>query len=113
MDLNQIKMLKSDLDCSYEIGIWSEIDSFLECREEYILEKKVSYLQKEEQYLIIVKLKDSTEQKERIFFKELVDFLEYGRATSYLKSALKKQTRYYLLSETNDKKGFFLELNIL
>ena len=46
MDLNQIKMLKSDLDCSYEIGIWSEIDSFLECREEYILEKKSAIYKK-------------------------------------------------------------------
>lgn len=28
MDLNRIEMLKFNIDCSYEFGIWVEIDSF-------------------------------------------------------------------------------------
>lgn len=105
MDLNQIKMLKSDLDCSYEIGIWSEIDSFLECREEYILEKSQLFT-KRRTIFNYRKIKRQYRAKERIFFKELVDFLEYGRATSYLKSILKNKLDIICFQKQMIKKDF-------
>ncbi|EPI03571.1 hypothetical protein D920_00294 [Enterococcus faecalis 13-SD-W-01] len=112
MDLKQIEMLKTTIDCSYESGIWIEIDSFLEYREDIILEKKVKFLEKEEQYQVSVRLKEYSIRLGNNFFKDLVDFIEYTGATLYMRETFDTEEKYYILSETVEHKGFFLELTI-
>ena len=112
MDLNRIETLKANIDCSYEIGIWVEIDSFMEYREDQIIERNITYSQKDEQYKIVVKLKDYSIEQAKKFFKELVDFIEYKGATYYQRMVLDNEINYYLLSEMDSHKGFFIELTI-
>lgn len=112
MDLEQMEMLKSKIDCSYEIGVWVEIDSFMEHWEDQIIKKNVTYSQKDEQYKIIVRLKEDSIKQSYIFFKELVDFIEYRGATFYKRIVLDNEIKYYLISETDGHKGLFVELTM-
>lgn len=112
MDLEQMGMLKSKIDCSYEVGVWVEIDSFMEYREDQIIERNITYSQKDEQYKIVVKLKDYSIEQAQNFFKEFVDFIEYGGATFYKRIFLDNEINYYLLSEMDSHKGLFVKLTI-
>ena len=76
---------KEGVDCSYEIGIWSELNSFMEYNSDKIAKYKNNYLKSEEKYLVEINLKNYCKEDALGLFHKIAVFLEYNYLTIYTK----------------------------
>ncbi|HCN75528.1 hypothetical protein ACWN83_07760 [Pseudolactococcus plantarum] len=113
MEYINYTMLKEGVDCSYEIGIWSEIESFMAYNNKKVVKYKNNYLENEEKYLLEISLKDYSKENALNLFHKLVLFLEYNCLTLYTKEFYEDRTVFNLFSKSLDNFGFFIEITIL
>jgi hypothetical protein len=95
------------LNCEYEIGIWSEVDDFLE-RQEGVSKFLIKY--HNGQYNVNVTLKEFIPNEAVTIFDSLVRFIEYSKSTFYVRESMQSSIEYYLLSSTADKKAFLMHI---
>lgn len=109
MSKEELLSLAKSIDCEYTIGIWSEIDSFLEYESEKIMDSSMTYNDCERSFYLKLKMNEFNPDGIDELFKKLVRFLEYNHATFYVKDNIGETVEYYLLSATRDRKGFLLK----
>ena len=105
--------LKEGVDCSYEIGIWSELNSFMDYNSNEIAKHKNNYLNSEEKYLIEISLKKYSKENALELFHKLAIFLEYNYLTVYTKQFFEKKIVFNLFSKSLNNLGFHVEITIL
>lgn len=105
--------LKEGVDCSYEIGIWSELNSFMDYNSNEIAKYKNNYLKSEEKYLIEISLKKYSKENALELFHKLAIFLEYNYLTVYTKQFFEKKIVFNLFSKSLSSLGFHVEITIL
>ncbi|EIS8276665.1 hypothetical protein L0388_000416 [Listeria monocytogenes] len=116
MDKADIFNLAESLNCEYEIGLWSEINSFFEYQEDSISSFDLKF-QKEGKvinnyYSLDVNMKNFSYQAAQSLFRQLVQFIEYQSATIYTQEKSAADITIYLLSATSENKGFLMQLKI-
>ncbi|MBC1969887.1 hypothetical protein IA831_08265 [Listeria marthii] len=116
MDKADIFNLAKSLNCEYEVGLWSEINSFFEYQEDSISSFDLKF-QKEGKtinnyFSLDVNMKNFSYQAAQSLFHQLVQFIEYKSATFYIQEKRATDLRIYLLSATSENKGFLLQLKI-
>lgn len=99
------------INCEYELGIWSEINSFMEYYEESISDYALNYLKDEQSFYLDIKMKNFTEDEVNDIFKLLVQYIEYSNATFYVREKNLDTIKYYLLSLIDEEKGVFIQIN--
>ena len=105
--------LKEGVDCSYEIGIWSELNSFMDYNSNEIAKYKNNYLKSEEKYLIEISLKKYSKENALELFHKLAIFLEYNYLTVYTKQFFEEKIVFNLFSKSLNNLGFHVEITIL
>ncbi|MBC1987238.1 hypothetical protein HCJ71_08100 [Listeria sp. FSL L7-0478] len=116
MDKADIFNLAKSLNCEYEVGLRSEINSFFEYQEDSISSFDLKF-QKEGKvinnyYSLDVNMKNFSYQAAQSLFHQLVQFIEYKSATFYTQEKRATDIMIYLLSATSEGKGFLLQLKI-
>ncbi|ECB9805784.1 hypothetical protein FL859_03090 [Listeria monocytogenes] len=116
MDKADIFNLAESLNCEYEIGLWTEINSFFEYQEDSISSFDLKF-QKEGKdinnyYSLDVNMKNFSYQSAQSLFHQLVQFIEYKSATIYTQEKRATDIMIYLLSATSEGKGFLLQSKI-
>ncbi|EAF3074219.1 TPA: hypothetical protein LWH10_001336 [Listeria innocua] len=116
MDKADIFNLAESLNCEYEIGLWSEINSFFEYQEDNISSFDLKF-QKEGKdinnyYSLDVNMKNFSYQAAQNLFHQLVQFIEYKSATIYIQEKRATDITIYLLSATSENKGFLIQMKI-
>ncbi|MBC2012529.1 hypothetical protein HCB13_06555 [Listeria marthii] len=116
MDKADIFNLAKSLNCEYEVGLWSEINSFFEYQEDNISSIDLKF-QKEGKtinnyFSLDVNIKNFSYQAAQSLFHQLVQFIEYKSATFYTQEKRATDILIYLLSATSENKGFLLQLKI-
>ena len=105
--------LKEGVDCSYEIGIWSELNSFMEYNSDKIAKYKNNYLKSEEKYLVEINLKNYCKEDALGLFHKIAVFLEYNYLTIYTKQFFEEKIVFNLFSKSLSSLGFHVEITIL
>ncbi|EAE1341134.1 hypothetical protein EP41_03445 [Listeria monocytogenes] len=116
MDKADIFNLAESLNCEYEIGLWTEINSFFDYQEDNISSFDLKF-QKEGKvinnyYSLDVNMKNFSYQAAQSLFHQLVQFIEYKSATIYTQEKSAADITIYLLSATSENKGFLMQLKI-
>ncbi|EUJ23388.1 hypothetical protein PGRAN_08504 [Listeria grandensis FSL F6-0971] len=116
MDKNDLFKLARSINCEYEVGIWSEINSFFDYQEASISNFDLKF-EKEDKVInnyfsLDVEMKNFDFQSAHSMFHLLVQFIEYRSATFYVQEKSNTEVRMYLLSATPDNKGFLLQMKI-
>ena len=104
---------KEGVDCSYEIGRGSEVNSFMDYNSNEIAKYKNNYLKSEEKYLIEISLKKYSKENALELFHKLAIFLEYNYLTVYTKQFFEKKIVFNLFSKSLNNLGFHVEITIL
>jgi hypothetical protein len=108
MDKEILLDISKKINCEYEVGIWSEINHFLE-QNENVKEFTVNYL--ENHFRVEVNLKDFNLNSTKKLFSSLLMFLEYNSAF-YVRDEKDGCIEYYLLSSMKSNKGFMSHIII-
>lgn len=98
MDYKIYSKLKDGVDCSYELGIWSEINSFIEYNNRLFFEHETNFSEIEEKYVIEINMNEYSIENANNLFKKLVSFLEYNHLTYYEKACFEDNTEYAFFS---------------
>lgn len=106
MNKDVLLELSKNLNTEYEIGIWSETTYFFE-RQDNIAEFSIKY--NENQFNVVIKLKEFSLNATKIIFASLVRFVEY-ESTFYVREDKENLIEFYLLSSTENKKAFLFHI---
>ncbi|WP_142317519.1 hypothetical protein [Bacillus sp. AFS002410] len=112
MNKEQVFTMARDTNCQYDIGIWSDINAFLENNEDRILNWDLKFNEVSLSFYLSIKLENPDKQNVRSLFQELVYSTEYTN-TIYVREISAKSINYYMFSSTEDKKGFIMEIQFL
>ncbi|EAF5665927.1 hypothetical protein ACKTFP_001961 [Listeria innocua] len=116
MNKTDVFNLAKSLNCEYEVGLWSEINSFFEYQEDNISSFELKF-QKEGKkinnyFSLDVNMKNFSYQAAQSLFHQLVQFIEYKSATIYTQEKRATDITLYLLSANSENKGFLIQLKI-
>ncbi|WP_159888728.1 hypothetical protein [Paenibacillus puerhi] len=106
MNKDVLLELSKTLNTEYEIGVWSETTDFFE-RQDNIADFSVKF--NENQFNIVIKLKEFSLNATKTMFASLVRFVEY-KSTFYVREDKESSIEYYLLSSTDNKKAFLFHI---
>jgi len=112
MDKSQLLKLSKSVRCDYDIGVWSEINSFIEYQGEKISDFTLSYNKIEKYYDLKILMFKFDEQEAQNIFHRLVEFIEYKGATFYTKEENDDSIEYFFLSSSRSYKGLLLRIEI-
>jgi hypothetical protein len=113
LDENYLYQMAKKVDLDYEPGISSEIRSLFEYlqNDEKIL-KKATLKFENETYLVFMEMEEYDRIAAKQIFNSFVQFIEYSYATFYLRKTYDNKVVYWLLSSTEDNKGFLSHIEI-
>lgn len=116
MNKTDVFNLAKSLNCEYEVGLWSEINSFFEYQEDNISSFELKF-QKEGKkinnyFSLDVNMKNFSCQAAQSLFHQLVQFIEYKSTTFYTQEKRATDMMIYLLSATSENKGFLIQMKI-
>ncbi|WP_440110727.1 hypothetical protein [Paenibacillus sp. QZ-Y1] len=108
MNKSTLFELAKKLDCTYEIGVWSETTDFME-RQENIENFSLTF--EDEQYNLRIQLGEFSKVTVTVkeIFNSLVQFLEYT-STFYVREDQLNSIHYYFLSSTDANKAFIFHV---
>lgn len=106
MNKDVLLELSKNLKTEYEIGIWSETTDFFE-RQDNIADFSIRY--DENQFNIVINLKEFSLNATKTIFASLVRFVEY-KSTFYVREDKESSIEFYLLSSTDNKKAFLFHI---
>ncbi|NQX64635.1 hypothetical protein HQN90_00705 [Paenibacillus alba] len=109
MKVEDILTMAQGLNCDYEIGIWSEANSFFKNREEIDV-YETHYEKNKQLYDIAVKLKKYNLYEVKEVFASFVRFIEYAYFTFYIRTDFEHQIEYVLLSAMKSGKGILIKI---
>lgn len=107
MKVEDIFTMAQGLKCDYEIGIWSEANSFFKDSKDVDV-FKFHYDESAKLYEIEVKLKEYNLHKVKGVFASFVQFIEYSCFTLYKRTDYENEIEYVLLSAMESGKGLLI-----
>ncbi|MEW9698622.1 hypothetical protein [Paenibacillus sp. SI8] len=108
MDKTTLSNFAKDVDCTYDLGLWSEINSFHK-NELNVDSFNVSFNREINAYELNVRLKLWNIVEIKKLLHDLLIFVEF-KDTMYIQEELKNEIKYCILSKNKSNKGFLLKI---
>jgi hypothetical protein len=113
MNRDQLLKMAQSVNCEYEPGIRSEIDSFIEYQNEKISDFILNFNKSDKCFCLKILMTDYEDEKIQTIFQKLVEFIEYKSATFYIREENDYSIEYFLLSSSKAQKGVLLHIEFM